>query len=86
MVLFNSFTCFVVFSCNSLRDFCVSSLRASTCLAMFSHISLSELFVSFLNTYIIIMSSDFKLNSFFSGVMEYPGLVRVGKLGSVYAK
>jgi hypothetical protein len=53
---------------------------------MFSHISLSELFVSFLNTYIIIMSSDFKLNSFFSGVMEYPGLVRVGKLGSVYAK
>jgi len=30
MFLFNSFTCLVVFSCNSLRDFCVSSLRAST--------------------------------------------------------
>jgi hypothetical protein len=30
MVLFNVFTCLVVFSCNSLRDFCVSSLRAST--------------------------------------------------------
>jgi hypothetical protein len=26
MVLFNSFTCLVVFSCNSLRDFYVSSL------------------------------------------------------------
>jgi hypothetical protein len=32
IVLFNSFTCLVVFSCNSLRYFCVSSLRASTCL------------------------------------------------------
>ena len=30
MVLFNSFTCLFVFSCNSLRDFCVSSLRASS--------------------------------------------------------
>ena len=35
MVLFNSFTCLDVFSCNSLRNFCVSSLRASTCLAVF---------------------------------------------------
>ena len=25
MILFNSFTCLAVFSCNSLRDFCVSS-------------------------------------------------------------
>jgi hypothetical protein len=31
MVLFNSFTYLFVFSCNSLRDFCVSSLRASAC-------------------------------------------------------
>jgi hypothetical protein len=31
MVLFNSFTCLDVFYCNSLRDFCVSSLRTSTC-------------------------------------------------------
>jgi hypothetical protein len=30
MVLFNSFTCLVVFSCNSLRDF-FSTLRTSTC-------------------------------------------------------
>ena len=34
MFLFNSFTCLVVFSCNSLRDFCVSSLRISTCLPL----------------------------------------------------
>jgi hypothetical protein len=36
IVLFNSITCLDVFSCNSLRDFCVSSLRTSTCLAVFS--------------------------------------------------
>jgi hypothetical protein len=35
MVLFNSFTCLVVFSCNPLRNFCVSSLRTSTCLPVF---------------------------------------------------
>jgi hypothetical protein len=40
---FKSFTCSVVFSCNSLRDFCVSSLRASTCLPVFSCNSLREL-------------------------------------------
>lgn len=34
-VLFNSFTCLIVFSCISLRDFCVSSLWASTCLPVF---------------------------------------------------
>jgi hypothetical protein len=36
MILFNSFTCLVVFSCNSLRDFYVSSLKASTCSPEFS--------------------------------------------------
>jgi hypothetical protein len=36
MVLFNSITCLVVFSCNSLRDFCVSSLKSSTCFTVFS--------------------------------------------------
>jgi hypothetical protein len=56
MVLFNSFTCLVVFSYNSLRDFCVSSLRASSCLPVFSNISLRELFMSFLNSSIIIMT------------------------------
>jgi hypothetical protein len=40
MVLFNSFTCLVVFSCNSLRYLHVSSIRASTCLHAFSYISL----------------------------------------------
>jgi hypothetical protein len=37
--LFLSFVCLIVFSCNSLRDFCVSSLRASSCLPVFSYIS-----------------------------------------------
>jgi hypothetical protein len=36
IVLFSSLTCLVVFSCNSLRDFCASSLRSSTCLPPFS--------------------------------------------------
>jgi hypothetical protein len=36
MVLFNFFTYFVVFSCNYLWDFCVSSLRAPTCLPVLS--------------------------------------------------
>lgn len=67
MVLFNSFTCLVVFSCNSLREFYVSSLRASTCIPVFSCISLRELLMSFLKS-IIIMKSDFKSESCFSGV------------------
>jgi hypothetical protein len=46
VVLFNSYTCLVVFSCISLRDLCVSSLRVSTCLPVFSCISLKELFMS----------------------------------------
>jgi hypothetical protein len=36
MVLFNYFTCLVAFSCNYLRNFCVSPLRASSCLPVFS--------------------------------------------------
>jgi hypothetical protein len=36
---FNSFYCLVVFSYNPLTYFCVSSLRASTCLPVFSCIS-----------------------------------------------
>jgi hypothetical protein len=47
MVLFNPITCLVMFSCNSLRNFCVSFLRSSTCLAVFC-ISLSELLKFFL--------------------------------------
>jgi hypothetical protein len=46
MVLFISFNCLVVFSCNSLRDFCVSSLRASSRLPVLSCISLRESFLS----------------------------------------
>ena len=59
MVLFNSFTCLVVFSCNYLRDFCVSSLRVSTCLPVFFYISLKELFMSSLKSSISIMRCDF---------------------------
>jgi hypothetical protein len=36
MVLFLSFVCLVAFSYNSLRDFCVSSLRASSHLPVYS--------------------------------------------------
>jgi hypothetical protein len=75
MVLFNSFTCLVVFSCNSLRGICVSSLRASTYLPVFSCISLRELFMSFLMSYIIIMRCDFKSETCFSDVLRYPGLL-----------
>ena len=50
IILFNSFSCLVVFSCSSSSDFCISSLRASTCLPVFSGI-LRELFMSFLSPY-----------------------------------
>ena len=46
LVLFNSFTCIVVFSCDSLRDFCVSFLRGSPGLSVFYCISFRELFMS----------------------------------------
>jgi hypothetical protein len=42
-------------SCISLRDFCVSFLRASTYLLVFPSISLRELFMSFLQSAIIFM-------------------------------
>jgi hypothetical protein len=60
MVLLSSFTCLVVFSFNSFRNFCVYSLGSSTCLPVFSCISLRELFMSFLNSSIIIMRCNFK--------------------------
>ena len=81
MVLFNYFTCLLVFYCNSLRDFCFSSLRASSCLPVFSCISLRELFMSFLKSSIIIMRSDFISESCLSSVLWYPGLVIVGGIG-----
>jgi hypothetical protein len=82
MVLFNSITCLVMFSCNSLRDFCVSSLRSSTYLAVFSCISSSELLNSFLMSSTIIMRYSFKSRSSFSGVLGCPGLGGVGVLHS----
>jgi hypothetical protein len=82
MVLFNSLTCLVIFSCNSLRDFCISSLKASTYLCVLSCISLMELFMSFLKSSISIMKCDFKPKSHFPRVLVYSGLVVVGDLGS----
>jgi hypothetical protein len=86
MVLVISFTCLIVFSCNSLTDFCVSSLRDSSCLPVFSCISLRVLFMSFLKSSIIIKRSDFRSESCFSGVLGYPGFAMVGELGSDYGK
>jgi hypothetical protein len=80
--LFMSFTCVVVFSCNSLRYFCVYSLRVSSCLTVLFCISLMELFMSFLKSSIMIMRCDFKSKSCFPGVLGYPGLTVVGELGS----
>ena len=80
--LFNFITSLVAFSCNSLRDFCVFSLRASSCLPVFSFISLRELFMSFSMSPIIIMRCVFKSESCFSGVLNHPGLAVVGKLVS----
>jgi hypothetical protein len=36
----------------------------------------------FLKSSIIIMRSDFRSESYFSGVLGYPGLAMVGELGS----
>ena len=85
MVLFNCFTCLFVFSCKSLRDFCVSSLMASTYFFVFC-ISLGGLFISFLKSSIIIMRCNVKSKSCFSSVLGYQGLAVVGKLGSRNAK
>jgi hypothetical protein len=79
MVLFNSITCLVVFSYNSPRDFCVSSLKSSCCLPVLSCIS-------YLKSSIIIMRSDFRSMPCFSGMMVYPGLAMVGEFGSDDAK
>jgi len=52
--LCNSFTCLIVFSCISLRELFISSLRLSTYLPVFSCISYVELFISSLKDYIIL--------------------------------
>jgi hypothetical protein len=73
---------FLVFSCNSLRDFWVSSLSASTCLHVFFFISLRALFMTFLKFSIIAMRCNFQSESCFSALLGYPGLAVVGGLGS----
>ena len=82
MVLLNSFTSLDVFSYNYIRDFCVSSLRVSTCLHVFSCVSIKELFMSFLKSSINITRSDFRSISCFSGLMVCPGLTMVEELSS----
>jgi hypothetical protein len=62
LVLFISFSCLIVFSYNSLRDYNISLLRSSSYLPVFSCISLRELFMSFLTSSITIMRSDFTPN------------------------
>jgi hypothetical protein len=47
-----------------------------------SCISLRELFMSFLKSFIIIMKSDFRSESCFFSMMVYPGLAILGELGS----
>ena len=42
--------------------------------------------MSFLKSSIIIMRSDFRSESYFSGVLGYPGLAMVRELGSDDAK
>jgi hypothetical protein len=86
MVLFISFAHLIVFSCNPLRDFCVSSLMAYSFLPVFSCISLRELYLSFLRSSITIMRPDFRSESCFSSVMVFPGLAMVGELCSDDAK
>jgi hypothetical protein len=74
MILFNSITCLLVFSC--------ISLWTSTSLAVFSCIFLSELLKSFLMSSATIKRYDFKPEFCFSGVLGYPRLAEVGELSS----
>jgi hypothetical protein len=78
MVLLNSFTCLIVFSC----IVCVSSLRASTYLPVFSCISLREIVMSSLRLSIIFIKWNFRSESCFPGMLGNPGLNVVGELGS----
>jgi hypothetical protein len=49
---------------------------------VYSCISLRELFMSFLKSSIIVISSDFRSMCCFLCVMVYPGLAMVGEFGS----
>jgi hypothetical protein len=87
IVSFIFFTCLIVFSCNHLRDFCVSSLRASRCLPVFSCVFFKGvIFMSFLKSFITIVRCDFKSKFCFSSVMGNPGIAMVRELGSDDAK
>ena len=55
-ILFSFFIWLIVFSCISLMELFVSSLRTSTCSPVISCIYLTELFISILKVSIIFMS------------------------------
>ena len=63
----------VLFSCNSLRS--------STCLSVFSWISLRKLFMFFFKSSIIIMRCDFKSNSLFPNVLGVSSTCCDGRTG-----
>jgi hypothetical protein len=82
MVLFNYFTCSVVFPVILQRIFGFSSLSASTYLPVFFCISLKVLLISFLKSSLIIMKCDFETWFCFSHVLGKSGLTVLGKLDS----
>jgi hypothetical protein len=78
MLLFNSFTFLLMFFCISLRNLCLSFLRASICLVVLFCIYLNDLFLSFLKFCIFILRWDFKSESCFSGELWYSEIAMVG--------
>jgi hypothetical protein len=84
MILFNSFTCLIVFPCNSLRVICICSLSVSVYLC--SSVFFKKAIRVFLMSSIIIMRSYFRSNSCFSNVTGYPELDMFRGLGSDDAK
>jgi hypothetical protein len=45
VVFFISFACLIVFSCNSLSDLCISTLRASSCLHILLYFFMAVIYV-----------------------------------------
>jgi hypothetical protein len=66
-----------LFSCNSLKDFCVSSLYNCVLLYFFKGV---------IYVLIIIVRCDLKSEPYFSNMLRYPGLALVGELDSIDVK
>jgi hypothetical protein len=82
MVLFNSITSLVVFSCNFYGIFLCFLFNVCYLFSSVLLYFLSELLKSFLMSSTIIMRYVFKSGSSFSSVLGCPGLGEVGVLGS----